>query len=146
MERDLILDELKAQLQRAQEVMKKGADGKRRDIKFKAGDLVYVKLQPYRQKSLARRANEKLAARYYGPYEVEREVGPVAYKLKLPPHCHLHPVFHVSLLKEARGTPTAILDIPSQLKDDLQLLVEPEKVLEVRAGAGKGLQGIEVLV
>ena len=100
-ERDLILDELKAQLKRAQEVMKKRADGSRRDIKFKAGDWVYVKLQPYRQKSLARRANEKLAARYYGPYEVEGEVGPVAYKLKLPPHCHLHPVFHVSLLKEA---------------------------------------------
>lgn len=37
-----------------------------------------------RQYTLARRANEKLAARFYGPYEVDERVGQVAYRLSLP--------------------------------------------------------------
>lgn len=34
--------------------------------------MVYLTLKPYRQKSLAARANEKFAARYYGPFQIEK--------------------------------------------------------------------------
>ena len=95
LERDLVLDELKAQLLRAQGLMKKRVDNKRRDVEFE-GHLVFLKIRPYQQKSLATRANEKLAARYYGPYEVEKMIGLVAYCMKLPAGCFLHPIFHVS--------------------------------------------------
>lgn len=131
-ERDHILDELKINLLKAQQVMKRNADGKRRNEQFQVGDHVFLKLQPYRQRSLARRPYEKLAARFYGPYEIIQKIGAVAYKLKLPHTCKVHPVFHVSQLKRAIGHQETAPSIPAQLTTELELLVEPEEVLEVR--------------
>jgi hypothetical protein len=37
---------------------------------FQVGDLVYFKLQPYKQKSLALRKNMKLDPRFYEPYKI----------------------------------------------------------------------------
>ena len=52
-ERDAQLDELKFHLLRAQQVMKANEDKRRRDVNFSNGEYVYLKLQPYRQKSLS---------------------------------------------------------------------------------------------
>lgn len=132
-ERDAILDDLKAHLIRAQQLMKSYEDGKRRDLNFEAGDLAYLKLQPYRQRLLAKRRNEKLAARYYGPFEVLEKVGPVAYRLKLPEAARIHPVFHVSQLKRSVGPQLANPTLPPQLSPELILEAEPEKLLNIRA-------------
>lgn len=59
-DRDAILDDLHVNLMRAQR-MKHFADAGRTDVEFKVGDSVFLKLQPYRQKSLARCPFEKLA-------------------------------------------------------------------------------------
>lgn len=83
-ERNLILDDLKSNLNRAQERMKKFSDKKRREMEFAMGDYVFLKLQPYRFRSLASRINEKLSSCYYGPYEVLERIGKVAYKPRLP--------------------------------------------------------------
>lgn len=61
--------------------MKANADKHRRHVVIGPGDMVFLKLQPYRQKSLARKHNEKLAPRFYGPYKVLQQVGATAYKL-----------------------------------------------------------------
>jgi len=61
--------------------MKKYADLKRVDKEFNYGDFVYLKIQPYKQLSLANSAFHKLAARYYGPFKVVERVGKVAYRL-----------------------------------------------------------------
>ena len=126
--------------------MKQVADSKRRDVSFALGDLVYVKLQPYRQRSLARKPNEKLAPRFYGPFEILQQIGQVAYRLKLPSTSKIHDVFHVSQLKKAVGKHTSFPTIPSNLSPDMELLVEPLEVRSVRSSAQAGQAGTEVLI
>lgn len=102
-DRKLMHQLIQQHLHRAQQQMKAYADKNRSFREFKEGDWVYLKLQPYVQSSVARRANHKLSFRYYGPYQVLEKVGTVAYKLKLPSDCHIHPVVHVSQLRAAVG-------------------------------------------
>ena len=64
--RDAIIDELHFNLARVQLLMKYHSD-KRREVSYEVGDMVYLKLQPYRQRSLATRLNQKLAPRFYNP-------------------------------------------------------------------------------
>ena len=68
--REAAIKMLKFYLQRAQNRMRQQADKKRTDRQFIVGDLVYVKLQPYRQTSVANRKCLKLSARFFGPYKV----------------------------------------------------------------------------
>ena len=63
-----------------------------------------------------KRINQKLAARYYGPFQITQRIGEVAYKLKLPMESKIHPVFHVSLLKKAVGEYQVQGDLPKELE------------------------------
>lgn len=71
------------QLQRAQQRMKVQADKQRTERSFKVGDFVFLKPQPYIQNSVVYRSNHKLAYRYFGPYELIKQINPVAYELRL---------------------------------------------------------------
>jgi hypothetical protein len=57
-----------------------GSDKKRSERSFQIGDMVYLRLQPYVQASLAPRSHHKLCLKYFGPYEALAKVGTVAYK------------------------------------------------------------------
>ncbi|KAI0502429.1 hypothetical protein KFK09_017378 [Dendrobium nobile] len=131
-ERDQVLEELKKHLGRAQQIMKKRADTHRRDIQFEVGEKVFLKLRPYRQRSVANRRNEKLAPRYFGPYEVTGRVGAVAYRLKLPQYATIHPVFHVSQLRRALGEHVASPELPASLTEELEVVMEPMELEGVR--------------
>lgn len=63
--------------------MKAYADTNRTEREFVVGDWVYLKLQLYRQTTVALRKNLKLSAKFYGPYEVLEKLGHVAYRLAL---------------------------------------------------------------
>lgn len=80
-------------------LQKKYVDMKRHDVHFEMGDLVLVKLQPYKQHSLALHKNQKLGPIYFGPFEVLEKIGTIVYKLNLPESARIHVVFHASQLK-----------------------------------------------
>jgi len=46
----------------------------------------------------------KLAPKCYGPFEITREISPIAYQLRLPIAWNIHNVFHASLLSPYRET------------------------------------------
>ncbi|XP_057823527.2 uncharacterized protein LOC131035817 [Cryptomeria japonica] len=60
-----ILRVLKENVQRAQNQQKLYADQHRVERSFEVGDMVYLRLQPYRQSSLKRSGAEKLKPRFY---------------------------------------------------------------------------------
>ena len=75
--RDDLIKQLKAHLGVTINHMKQTADKNIRDVEFELSDLVLLKLQPYRQHTTFRRAHQKLASRFFGPYPVEQRIGKV---------------------------------------------------------------------
>ena len=61
---------------------------------FKEGDRVWLEGTNLR----SRTGNKKLLAKREGPFTITNVLGPLTYRLKLPPQWHIHPVFHASLL------------------------------------------------
>ena len=67
----------------ARDRQKSYADKRRRDLQFKVGDRVFLKVSSW--KGVLRFGRRgKLRPRYIGPYEIIARVGPVAYRLDLP--------------------------------------------------------------
>ncbi|KAI5351062.1 hypothetical protein L3X38_003953 [Prunus dulcis] len=74
----------------------------------------------------------KLSSHYIGPYEVMERVGPVAYRLALPPDLsRLHDVFHVSMLRKYIPDPSHVLEEqPIELQEDLTYVEQPVQILD----------------
>lgn len=146
-DRDSILRELRRNLLVTRDRMKSLADRNRREIFFNVGDMVYLKLQPYRQTSVAFRQNVKLAPRFFGPFEILERIGAVAYKLALPPGTQIHDVFHVSLLRKHLGPRVpAATPLPSGPTKSA-ILPQPEIILGRRTTQqGKYQPRSEILI
>ena len=79
--RNKVMGQLKENLQATNNRMKQFTYGNCRDIEYQVGDYVYLKLQPHRQQSVFRRTSQKLANKYYGPYQIMEKIGKVTYRL-----------------------------------------------------------------
>jgi hypothetical protein len=60
------------------------------------------------------RPSMKLSERYIGPFTIADAVGPVAFRLDLPPSMRIHNVFHSSLLRAAATDPFPSQEQPNQ--------------------------------
>lgn len=110
-----------------QQRMKNQADKHRTERSFEVGIEVFLRLQPYLQSSVVKRANHKLAFKFFGPFHILQRVGQVAYRLELPVTSKVHPVFHVSQLKQCIGNDQ---QVSSVLPPPDALFQIPVKVLQ----------------
>ena len=95
------------------------------------------------------RENGKLSPRFIGPYEVTGKVGPVAYKLALPPKLEkIYNVFHVSMLRRYRLDSSHVVSLETiELRPDLTYEKEPVEILarEVKELWNKKILLVKVL-
>ena len=67
-----------------------------------------------------------MLCRYIGPYQILEKIGPVAYRLALPPSlAEVHDVFHVSQLRKCISDPDAVIET-------FQLKVRPNLTIAVK--------------
>ncbi|PHJ23283.1 retrotransposon ty3-gypsy subclass [Cystoisospora suis] len=94
---EVVLRRARRELDKPKLNQQRFANAHRRDVEFKVGDKVWLKVShlPMATSSSSR----SLSLRYRGPFKIIGRVGKRAYKLKLLPSMLMHPVFHVSLLK-----------------------------------------------
>ncbi|CAL9242528.1 unnamed protein product [Arabidopsis halleri] len=102
-ERDIMLERIQLNLQRAHDLMKKVADKKLCEVVYQVGEWVYLKLQPYRQQFVVRRNCHKLSAKFFGPFRILERIGAVAYRLKLPDASKIHNVFSHLAIESSYG-------------------------------------------
>ena len=98
---------------------------------FEIGDRVFLKISPW--KGVLRFGRRgKLNPRFIGPYEIMSKVGPVVYKLKLPPELsRIHDTFHVSMLRKYIPDPSHVLrEQPVQLKENLTYEETPVHIVD----------------
>jgi hypothetical protein len=144
-DRQLQLDRLKIHLASAQNRMKLQADRRRSEKEFAVGDKVFLKLQPYIQSSLVNRPFPKLAFKFFGPYEILERIGAVAYRLNLPVDSKIHPVFHVSQLKDFVPDHTPIFTSLPKIAELDTMDPVPEAILDrrlVKKGNSATSQGL----
>jgi hypothetical protein len=122
--------QIKQNLKVARNRQKSYADQKRTPREFKMRDHVYLIFRP-RKSSLKMGSCAKLAPRYCGPFEVLDRLGPVAYRLALPPTVKVHNVFHVSLLNKYVHDSNHIIDWSViQVKPEGEFLPKPQCILD----------------
>ncbi|XP_020225225.1 uncharacterized protein LOC109807109 [Cajanus cajan] len=92
---------------------------------------------------------KKLTPRFVGPYQIIHRVGPVAYRLALPPFLsNLHDVFHVSQLRKYVHDPSHVVELDEvRVKEKLTyekspIVVVDYKLKELR---GKSIGLVKVL-
>ena len=75
---------------------------------------------------------KKLQSIYVGPFQILQRIGPVAYRLALPPNLsNLHDVFHVSQIQKYVPDPSHILSLDKiQLKSNTSYQAQPVEILD----------------
>lgn len=121
----------KEALRVARERQKAYADKKRRPVSFKEGDLVMLKVSPW--KGIIRFGKRgKLSPRFIGPFKILKRVNDQAYQLDLPAELDgIHSTFHVCYLRKCMADEENIIPLSDLRVDPKKRLVEePVEILD----------------
>ncbi|KAI3802113.1 hypothetical protein L1987_30238 [Smallanthus sonchifolius] len=124
-------DQIKARMKAAKDRQKSYADKRRRELEFQVGDMVPLKVSPW--KGIIRfRKRGKLSPRFVGPFKILARVGQVAYRLDLPVELSgIHPTFHVSHLRKCLADDTAHIPYDEiEVDNSLNYVEEPIAILD----------------
>ena len=124
---------IQQRLKAAQDRQKSYVDNTRKDLTFKIGEHVFLKV--LLTKGVIRFGKqEKLQPRFIGPFEILNQVRNVAYQLALPPAMvAIHPVFHVSMLHKYVHDPTHVISYEDlELQPNLSFQERPVKILDLK--------------
>jgi hypothetical protein len=112
--------------------MKQQVDQHRTEREFKVGEWVFVRLQPYKQLSLKHQGKNKLAPKFYGPYQINKKISHVAYGLELPEKSRIHNVFQMSCLKKVVGQHRKVQTLLPMLDEEGRIILELEDMIATR--------------
>ena len=132
----VICDKVKVRRDRlkiSQDRQKSYADNRRRDLEFEVGDMVFLRISPW--KGVLRFGKRgKLSPQYIGPYRIVERIGEVAYLLELPSDLdRIHDVFHVSMLRKYIPDPSNVLtEQLVEIQENLTYEEEPVQILDRR--------------
>ncbi|TYK29688.1 retrotransposon protein, putative, Ty3-gypsy subclass [Cucumis melo var. makuwa] len=89
-----VIQKIRARMLTAHSRQKSHAEEGRKDLEFDVGGMVFLKVAP--MKGVLRFEKKgKLSPHFIGPFEILERIGPVAYRLALPPaFSAVHDVFH----------------------------------------------------
>ncbi|KAL4027933.1 hypothetical protein IC575_011123 [Cucumis melo] len=142
------IQKIRSRMHTAQSRQKSYADVRRKDLEFEVGDKVFLKVAPMRGVLRFERRG-KLSPRFVGPFEILERIGPVAYRLALPPSLStVHDVFHVSMLRKYVPDPSHVVDYePLEIDENLSYTEQPVEVLarEVKTLRNKEIPLVKVL-
>ncbi|KAA0064203.1 pol protein [Cucumis melo var. makuwa] len=131
-----------------------GEVGEQRLLGPELGQTIKAAIQKIRARSTYEGCSEireegKLSPRFVRPFEILEWIGPVAYRLALPPpFCAVHDVFHVSMLRKYVADPTHVVDYnPLQINENLSYEEQPVEILarEVKVLRNRGIALVKVL-
>lgn len=98
-----ILRHARRNLQKAQKKQKEIFDVKRRRVKFRVGQRVFLSSRAL-PSSTFQEGSARLAPRWFGPFQVLKKVNDNAYVLQLTGDLRkLHNTFNVEFLRKAHG-------------------------------------------
>ncbi|KAA0043380.1 pol protein [Cucumis melo var. makuwa] len=142
------IQKIRSRMHTAQSRQKSYADVRRKDLEFEVGDKVFLKVARMRGVLRLKRRG-KLSPRFVGPFEILERIGPVAYRLALPPSLStVHDVFHVSMLRKYVPDPSHVVDYePLEIDENLSYAEQPVEVLarEVKTFRNKEIPLVKVL-
>jgi hypothetical protein len=122
---------VKENLRVAQSRHKSYVNYRRRELSFKVGDFIYLKVSPMR--GLCHfKVWGKLAPRFIGPFKILEKRNEGAYQLEWPPQLsNVYDVFHVSQLKKCMRVPEEQIPMEDlNAKEYLSYQEYPIKILE----------------
>ncbi|KAL4016998.1 hypothetical protein IC575_024669 [Cucumis melo] len=123
------IQKIRSRIHTAQSRQKSYADVRRKDLEFEEGKAE--------------------SCSFVGPFEILERIGPVAYRLALPPSLStVHDVFHVSMLRKYVPDPSHVVDYePLEIDENLSYVEQPVEVLarEVKTLRNKEIPLVKVL-